>query len=205
MITYLRVPKTGSTALMHALRVRQMEGNIPFCGGHYRAASLMSDAEHAGHNHEWVTMIRDPLQTYLSYYHFLSRRVRNNVPVPLKDLPTLTESVDIIKSGVTAEEFLDRSVPNLLFTYFYAPLNPLMFTCVGRAEEMERSWQLLGAVTGIQPPCVLEVNVNPEHQMGELWQTTFSETEFRQKNLLDYEMYELGLERFSQLCQQYNV
>jgi len=206
-IGYLRVPKTGTTAVTVSLRARKEFTGDESClrFWHYPASTFLAH----DHDHRWVTMTRDPYQQAISF-HAMYQRMAEHADVnpkwkdPLREQPHSAENVALMREPV--EVFLDQCPANQFYSYYYAPLDPLGFSFVGRVEEFDRSMLLLERTIGTSPVFGFDGNPNPSKEKGALYPPIgYSEADWREKNPLDYEMYELALERYSQLCQQYEV
>jgi hypothetical protein len=207
MIGYLRVPKTGSTAVNITLRSRTSFTGEEYCARlwHYPASFFL---EH-DHDHQWVTMVRDPyqqIQSFHAMYHRMWAKAKDDPDWkdPLRNHPQSATNVALM--GKSIEEYMDQCEPNQFYWHYYAPLNPLDFTFVGRTEEYDRSMALMHRTIGTSPMFGFDGNPNPDKKVGEPYPPIeYSEADWKAKNPLDYEMYELALERFSQLCTQHNV
>jgi hypothetical protein len=210
MISYLRVPKTASTAVGLRLESLCSRTGIDVCGkGGHREASWFTGHDHS---HEWVTMIRDPFEQAISFFTMMQRMNatkdwRKN-PTPDKN-PLMFQPQDPGNMALingTVEEWLDACPTDQFYSYYYSPLDPLDFTFVGVVEEFDRSMELMNAMLGTVPLFGFHGNVNPGKAIGERYAgIDYSRDDWLARNPRDHEMYERGLERFSQLCQQYSI
>lgn len=203
MIGYIRVPKTASMRI-------DMELRDVACRGHYPYSWFASH----GHEHEYVTTIRDPFQTAISFYYMMMR-VKDNPDFrkppltmdknPLAFQPQDAENMRLFNEGATLEEWLAAMPKNQFYHYYYDGFDPSQFAFVGRVEEFDRSLSLFQSVLSRGLHVVSDVNVNPDKPMGELYTTTYDEDQFKFENGLDYYAYHGALARFNELCQQYGV
>jgi hypothetical protein len=191
MITYLRVPKTGSTVLAGTLS----GNNITYCGGHVLPARLAG----CDHTHEYVTMIREPMQTRASLYYAYLRE-----PAMFANIPGNDRDRPLVSSGASLEQFLAASHDET-YGKFFESLDIASFTFVGQAEQMARSFLLLHAVLNIRLVGPLQANVNPNKMVAVPYTTNYDRKQFERDNPKDYIAYRAGLARFSALCDQYGV
>lgn len=209
-IGFVHVPKTGGLTLVEHLR---STGTV-WCGKHQSLDTLMKHE----HDHTYLTFVRDPFQTYVSFYYFVTR---NKINLYWHRTPQDTSNMHLIwgedgglqedgnpgipvvgSPQVTIQEFLDNCEPNQMFGYFYAPHGPEIIDFVGYTKEMEKSYKLLEIITGISAPKKWK-NINPKKPVNQDYQIDYDVESFKKRNELDYEMYYRGLERYKKLCNQY--
>ena len=199
MIGYLRVPKTGSTALAHAL-ITQRGGDVCRGVNHWVASSFIGH----NHGHEWATMIRNPMQVSVSYFYFLQRRLAEGRSNPLMHDPQNKGNLMLMAREATVEEWLDESPANQAFSYYYEDLDPSTFMFVGNCDDMERSNRLAKAVLGLSIPDE-PANVNDIKRVEEQYDPCYSELDFMNRNAADYDAYYAARDRYYQLLQEYEV
>ena len=123
---------------------------------------------------------------------------------PLAFQPQDAANMYLIVNEATVEEWLEHSTANQFFGYYYPPMSMTDFAFVGVVEDFDRSVALLEAALETRS-ATTRINVNPNKEFGVPYVVNYDEAQFKRDNAIDYEMYELGLERFNQLCQQHNV
>lgn len=209
-IGFIHVPKTGGLGLSEYWKSQ----GTTWCGKHQSLDTLMKHE----HDHTYITFVRDPLQTYISFYHFVTRHhinlYKHRTPQDMANMHLIwgehgglqedgNPDMPVIgKPKATLKDFLDNCETNQMFGYYYAPHGPEEIDFVGHTKEMDKSYDLLNAITGINPPKKW-INVNPNKPVNQDYQIDYDVESFKKRNELDYEMYYRGLERYKQLCNQY--
>jgi hypothetical protein len=201
-VAFIRVPKCGTTSLALTLGVMHDAGIINLCSGTgLKTATVLEQHAHA---HQYVTMIRDPLQQYLSYYHYLCKINADGKDISLGPQHIRTY-MPLALSSPTQEDFL-RDVPkNIMFRHFYSPLVKADFAYIGVVEQMARSNDLLQAIIGWRHVTNLDINVNPDKPIGQDYTTTYDPVLFAAQCAQDYTYYNAGLDRFNTLCTNHGV
>lgn len=201
-VAFIRVPKCATTSLAITLDVMHQCGVINLCSGPgLKTAAVLE--QHA-HVHQYVTMIREPLQLYISYYWYLKRlnadgkdiavgpaHIRNNMPLVL--------------ASATQEDWLRDCPKNMMFKHFYDPLTKTDFAYIGVVAQMDRSNDLLNAIIGFRHMTTMDINVNPDKPLSEPYTTTYDPDLFATQCAQDYAYYNAGLDRFNTLCANHGV
>jgi len=209
-IGFIHVPKTGGLGLAEYWR---SQGTV-WCGKHQTLGTLMKHE----HEHTYITFVRDPLQTYISFYYFVTRHhinlYKHHTP---QDMPNMhliwgehgglqeDGNPDMHVKGnakVSLNEFLENCEPNQMFGHFFAPHGPEAIDFVGYTKEMDKSYDLLAKTTGIIAP-KRWININPNKKLNEDYVVNIEIDAFKKRNELDYEMYHRGIERYNKLCKEY--
>jgi hypothetical protein len=210
-LCFVRVPKTASTSIMASLAGKKLrEPYFEYCAAH---KTVQEFSQH-DHDHEYITMIRNPYQQYISFYHHMKRvmaepdwHTHDLTPErnPLAFQPHYQANEDLLLGGATVDEWLEQCTPNQFFHFYYSLLSPLDMGFVGVQEEMEKSYAVLRAKYDIRSVTeqMNPVNVNPDKLITDTYEVTYPESDFMIRNSLDYEVYELGKQRFAELCVDY--
>ena len=216
-LAHVRVPKTGSSHIWSTLLVRDhWDDEVTLCGGHFRVSEILDD-----HDHTWVTSVRDPYQMSISMFYMMRRHSSvpgfdaNQAARVAKDptkrnrfvhTPHYLSHLALARDpDTTVEDWLENFVPNHGLGYHFDALSPSDFDVVLHCDEMERSDMLLVNILGCQQFPWHE-NVNPNKTVGARYpEAQFTEAMFRKRNELEYEMFDLGMERFHALCKQHGV
>lgn len=210
-IGFVHVPKTGGLSLSQHLS----DKGIGWCGKHKSLDTLM----HHPHDHFYITFVRNPLQTYISFYYFVTRHkinlYKHHTPQDMANMHLIwgengglkeDENPDLHVRGepqVDLYEFLENCLPNQMFGYYYAPYGPEEIEFVGYTREMEKSYALLNKITDLDAPKEW-ININPNKDMNKSYRVDYpTMNKFIKRNELDYEMYFRGLERYEKLCKEY--
>lgn len=209
-IGFIHVPKTGGLGLAQHWKSQ----GITWCGKHQSLDTLIKHE----HDHTYITFVRDPLQTYISFYYFVTRHrinlYKHHTPQDMANMHLIWgEHGGIQEDGnpdmhvggkvkASLNEFLENCEPNQMFGYYFSPHGPEEIDFVGYTKEMDKSYDLLAATTGIVAPKKW-TNINPNKKIDEEYMVNIDLDAFKKRNELDYEMYYRGLERYNKLCQQH--
>lgn len=218
-IGHIRVPKTASTWLTTQLSSYERSTGTTVCGQNHQTASEL--AVH-NHDHALVTMIRNPMQAAISFYMMGQRMkamekkraasgVGETPPMlkgtgPLAAQPHNAATMALINDDtVTVEDYLALCPANQLFGFYYDTISPRDYEYVGNSEEFDKSYFVFSSMYAYPPVLSSDWNTNPEKAPTDPYIVNYSETDFQNRNQLDYEMYALALERFNELCGKYGV
>jgi hypothetical protein len=218
-IAFIRVPKTASSYMMMKLRVYRRDTDAVLCGGHLR----VSDIPCRDDSHVWMTMMRDPYQVSLSLFYMLRRMAATpdfdkiQAERVAKDperknrfvhTPHYQHHLALARHpDTTPDIWLDQSIPNHSFGYHFDVMTPDQFDFVGNVNDMQRTEELLVKVFPDWPLVLVhDGNVNPDKPVGFPYpEGEFTEAMFRRRNAVEYQIYDLGMQRFNQLCQQHGI
>jgi hypothetical protein len=199
-IAFIRVPRSGAAPLVKVLQREEKAGRITVCSGYDPERATVLQAH--GHTHQYVTVIREPLQLYIGWYHLLRARAETGMPMWF---PAAQVTSDLAVASPTVEDFLTNCVKNQMFRYFYTPLVKADFAYIGVYEQLERSFALLQAVAGYRNDSPLAEAFNAKAQHGTVYATTYDPVLFRAQCAQDYAYYDAGLDRFDTLCASHGV
>ena len=193
-VALIRVPKSGSTTLLRNLQ--RARNDHPCITHQHRPVSFF--AEH-GHAHDFITMVRDPLQQAVSCYYYVrnvanAQRMRD--PNGQANLGVLAEH-RILSEGMTLDEYLFTAPANDFAGKYFETAQPSDFAVVGVTNEMAASLALVTAITGI-PTQERWDNKNPARP--ETLQPYYVDpavaAEFKTRNAIEYDLYNKGVEHF---------
>jgi hypothetical protein len=215
-IGFIRVPKTASTRLTLKLRNVTVFTDRDVCEWRHQPAADLLQHDHP---HEWVASVRNPMQTYISFYwmykHGIAKRDsliaegKEARPLPLPNQPQYQPNLDILLTDAPVEEWLATCYPNQMFAYYYAGVDPADFAYVSVVEEMDASDALFDALFGCFPVFGFDGNVNPDREgisdPGASYPVDYPEADFMNRCPADYDVYQRALTRFADLRNQYEV
>lgn len=197
-ISLIRIPKTGSTTLFR---------NLPVGSPDYPCLSadhiIRAEYEAHGHPHDYITMVRDPLQIYCSNFYFLKNRMNiQKVRPDYKPAPkmVLADHMNPIKAANGIEQYLVTAPTNDFITRYFSGALPDDFVFIGETNHMAESLALLSAITGLPTRYVWE-NKNPKRPstLQPYWVPKGVGIAFKKRNEQEYELYAKSVERFNAL------
>ena len=205
-LAFVRVPKTGSTSLMQSLFpvISETSGEVCLSGVHVPASFY---AMHP-HPHRLITLVRDPLQMYCSFYWFMKIRLaKKDFKTPLAINPAHLENMALLNSGADLGTFLRECPPNQLFPFYYDTIPVSEYFYVGTVDDMKTSMTLLNRMTGIDTSkSMVASNVNgAKPSSGEYPVSAETRSIFESRNAQEYSMHELALTRYSELKAEYSL
>lgn len=204
-IGFIHVPKTGGLGFARWLKSNQ----IPTCGGHRNTQKTLRGHDHP---HHMVTLIRDPLQTYISFYKFVTRHrinlYKHETPADHDNMRLIwgdmqaQRNPDISVHGepqVSLLQFLQDCPPNQMFGYYYD--NPEALDIAGRTENLPLFYDMIEMLTGLKPD-VPVTNVNPEKNMSQPYPipSGLNVEWFKRRMSGDYDMYYAAANRHMDLA-----
>lgn len=114
---FIHVPKTGGSSLYNE--------KIKICS-HSIGHGKFSDYQDRGHDHKYMTIIRDPYQTSISYYYS-------------------------IKPGMGIEDFLYYEEKKM-YSYYFENMSIDDFYFIGNLQEMKKTFSLLNKMFDTDVP-----------------------------------------------------
>lgn len=164
------------------------------------------------------TMIRDPYDRACSEYYFLKSKATASIEdftwnaVTKAKLEPMANSVSeitgykdffektcvIYDNDMSVEDYLEWTIDNPTYPFYYDTLEPKDFSLVGILEDMPKSISLLKSMYGINAGDG-DFNRNSDKPVGEPYITNFSRSDFKSRNDIEYMMYQQGLERFQEI------
>lgn len=186
--TFIRIPKSGSTSIIAA--INQIDPN------HDNRHLTVSEIRQDGQEHLFYTMIRDPLQQYVSTYYYAKMFVEQNLDfanTPQPMLQPFLEHMSIIRQTTCLEEYLLIGPSNAFLGKYLFGLDPKELICVGYLEDMDTSRRLLNEIVGLP---ILPVWLKKGPVDGPYTVADSVVNEFKEKNFLEYELFESALEHF---------
>jgi hypothetical protein len=198
-LAFVRIPKTGSTTLLQSLKGLTEH---PCIETQHQTIATM---ELHGHAHEYFTIVRDPLQQYISCYYFVKNSMNKRTvyrPLDAPDLgfgPLGGHQLAIASTNGLAEYLLNAPIDDFTSKYLSGTL-PADMVVVGEVTEMGASLALISAVTGISTHLAWE-NRNPARQatLQPYYVDPAVVAAFKVRNAGEYELYAKGVEHFNAL------
>lgn len=197
-LAFVKIPKTGTQTIEDSLRPVFVE-NPCLTSMHLTVEQFSSH----GHAHDFITMVRDPLQQYISAYYYTKNKM-NAAAIgapPTDGRPrVLREHRLVISATASLEEYLLNAPVDDFLVKYTAGTTMDDFIFVGETNHMDESLALLTAVTGI-PTHSEWANRNPKRPMTlqPYWVPADVEAAFKARNAGEYEVYAKGVERFESL------
>lgn len=198
-LAHIRIPKSGSTTIANNLD--QIRNQHPCLSRvHFSTAYF----EGHGHSHDYIGMVRDPIQQYISAYYYIKNIRAQNVVAEGNRKNVLPELAAVVDATNSLNDYLLNAPINDFAVRYFGVIQPSDFFFIGTVNEMEASLAVLGAMAGFSPINVWS-NKNPARPqtLQPYWVPNDIAQQFMARNELEYEMYFKGLEKFNQLKGQY--
>lgn len=192
---YVRVPKTGSHTLSFYLPKQPKYYTYGLF--HYPYTVLESFVPECN----WITFGRDPFQLYCSFYFFMQHRIHKQKALtnPLAYTHHNEKNIELITNNASIEEFLTECPKGQFLPYFWLPMQPNDFDFVGITEDMDRSLHVFNRMFNLNVKNTV-YNNNPSKKVNEKYVLRKGiESKFRKDNALEFELYALATEKFSNL------
>jgi hypothetical protein len=160
------------------------------------------------------TVIRDPYDRACSEYYFLKSKATASIQdftwnIDTKaELEPMANSVSritgykdffektcvIYDNDMSVEDYLEWTIDNPTYPFYYDTLEPKDFDLVGILEDMPKTISLLKSMSGIDAGDGT-FNANPDRPVGEPYVTDFSRSDFESRNSIEYGLYLQGVEK----------
>lgn len=227
-VGFVYVPKTGGTYLSMSPvpqqyykdkkhRLSKLPSSI-----HMPVSKIESIVDN---NVPIFTMIRDPYDRICSEYYFVKGKAKVTLdymkgwdledPRKLNFLahktgrimgnPDFSEKTyNIHKYNMSIEEYLEWSEDNPTYPFYYDTKTPKDFDVVGITEKMEDCIKILKEKFNLEIKGG-HYNNNLKKRVGKKYKTGYSRKKFKNNNLIDYEMYYEGLEKYHMIANQTKI
>lgn len=223
-VAFVYVPKTGGTYLSiniipnkyigEKYRPSTMPGAI-----HMPASKIMNIVDS---DTPFFTMVREPYDRTCSEYFFIKNRTETSIkhlkwnlsdPQKIKFLAQRSGQImrsklfynktfTIYSNKMTVEDYLEWSIDNPTYPFYYDSKTPEQFDIVGLTENINQTIDLLKIIYGMSSGNG-DYNNNSKKTIGQNYQTNYSRKQFKNKNIIEYDFYFKGKEKFEKLLSRY--
>lgn len=195
-LAFVKIPKTGTQTVEASL---DHKANPCLLRAHLTVADF---AKHK-HGHDFMTMVRDPLQLYISAFYYIKNKkhAEKSGHKPSDGRPrVLQHHGKVIDAVATLEEYLLNAPANDFLSLYTAGTQLSDFIFVGETNHMDESLALLGKILGVTTKHLWK-NKNPKrpNTLQPYWVSADVATAFKARNSGEYEVYAKGMERFDAL------
>ncbi len=195
---FVHVPKTGGAGIKRSI-------DKFLCRDDNNEHLPVSYFDQHNHNHIFFTIIRDPYDRTCSEYFFIKRQLQGNVidvsPWPEETKKQfskiLTHSIDYF-----LENFIQQNYNGSIYSHYFDSKNIQDFDFVGDINNMDKSIFIFNKMFEINIKKI-QGNINPKHKVGQPYNFKYSRNDFIKKYKKDYEIYEVGKEKFKRLEKKY--
>lgn len=230
-IAFIRVPKTGSSALssltfnkipevcpgvsnlkykngclINHTQEHTSYNNIPkrYCRfpNPNQHVSVSTYRKLHSHTHVFYTQVRDPYDVACSLYFFL-KRVGEGSRIAGSNVDADFYNAKLISDKASVEEFLENMCHNTTYTHYYDELDIKDFDCVGFTNSIGKTSLLVNKIFNINTQPLVNANVNPTKIKGDFYNFKFSRRQFKKLNEQEYKIFYDGLQKFESLCKTY--
>lgn len=200
-IGYIRVPKTGSRCIADYLLENQ--NSYMICGNHHLPYTILNNHDHS---HTYISIVRDPLQLYCSFYFFMKKRsvdlkMFNN---PLDYTQTNEKNMELLLSNVCLEEFLLECPPNQMLSYFIDPLPINDIDFIGTLEQLDKSIYCLNSIYNFNIKNYKE-NYNIDKIEDSYSVSDDIRKKFISRNVREYEIYNMAMESLEKTYRRLSI
>lgn len=196
---YIRIPKTGSRCIANYLLDSQNKYLV--CGQHHLPYTVLSTHPH---EHNYFSFVRDPIQTYSSFYFFMKKRLLNPKEFnnPLEYTNFNEKNVTILSSNATLEDFLLNCPQNQMIPYFIKPMGIENLSFIGISEKMDQSIFCFNKIFNLNVINYV-ANQNLDKNFKEKYFVNHDvEKQFKKRNEEEYEMYNISIEKFKKIYER---
>lgn len=228
-VAFVYIPKTGGTYLsMRIVPFKYYDGNILFKRGplslplntHMPCSKLEKIVDKTT---PFFTIVRDPYDRTCSEYFFIKKMTdislkhfnnfditnENRLSFVAKKSATIMgndqhydKTYNIYKYNMSLEDYLEWASENPTYPFYYDTKSISDFDIVGVTEDLPRTIQLLKVMYDTNSGGG-DYNKNTIKEVGKPYETSYSRSAFKAKNIIEYDMYYQGRDKFNKLCSTY--
>jgi hypothetical protein len=103
---------------------------------------------------------------------------------------------------MSIDEYLEWASDNPTYPFYYDTKSISDFDIVGVTEDLPRTMQLLKVMYDTNSGGG-DYNKNTVKEVGKPYETSYSRSAFKAKNVIEYDMYYQGIDKFNKLCSTY--
>jgi len=198
MFSFIRIPKSGSTSIMASIAKINFAQHTPnFEMRHLTVEEIKKD----GQEHNFYTVIRNPLQQYISMYYQAKGFVEQNLDFSDTPQPMLEAFIDhmkVVRETDSLEEYLLNAPQNAFLGKYLSGMSPTDLACVGHIDFMDETRYLFNKVVGL-PVVPVWLKRNPLREKDIYEVASSVGFKFSMRNELEYDLYTQAWHHFNNL------
>jgi len=200
-LAVVRIPKTGTVSLLTGMLPLMVSDQYPCVTNLHKTTDYFNRHPH---DHDFITMVRDPLQQYISCYYFLKNRAHiaetgRHIHVDGRD-GTLRTQRKAVEASTSLEDYLSNTVVGDFAERYFGKVAPESFMFVGETNQMEASIAVLSKMLNM-PMQVHWENRNPKRPttLQPYYVAPSVAAAFKARNASEYDLYERSVAHFNTL------
>lgn len=214
-IAFVRVPKTAGTFLNIHLIPEKHKYKNKYGNNHLSVSQIKKIVDE---NTPFFTLVRDPYNRACSEYFFIKRmivvselnpddeknikHVANRIMANMGSKIYYHKTFNIYRNSMSLEDYLEDYNNFQTYPFYYDTMLPKDFDLIGITENMRKTVALLKSAYNIKCGDG-DINPNLIKRYGPDYETSYSRSDFKSKNEIEYEIYDQSLIKFNSLCSKY--